>query len=375
MAGTYLVAAGGTGGHLFPAEALAHELGRRGHAVELVTDERAQRLRTKSAARRVHVVSSATFGSRSPSAVAATTARLGRGFLSALRIVRRTNPLAVIGFGGYPTLPPLFAARVLGRPTIVHEANAVAGRANRLLARFAQVATSFPDVKGFEDVRRPPVQTGLPVRPSVLEAAQRGYPAPDPDGDMRLLVFGGSQGARVFAERMTAACAAMPAGLRGRISITQQCRAEDLDDVRAAYADLGVTADLAIFFTDLPERIAAAHLVISRAGASTVAELATIGRPAILVPLPHALDQDQASNASALAGLGGGWRIDQADLTPERLASEIAALSLEPARLSRAAEAARQLARPDAAARLADLVEAVSQPRSAEKAVAGALLA
>lgn len=375
MGEVFLLAAGGTGGHLFPAEALAHELVARGHVVDLVTDARAGRIGGTFPGRAVHVVPSATIAGRDPLSLARTAFTLARGLARALPLVRRVKPRAVIGFGGYPTLPPLVAARLLGVPAVVHEANAVAGRANRLLARFAAVATSFPDVAGFARTGRSQVQTGLPVRPAVLEAARVPFPSRGPDGGMRLLVFGGSQGAHVFAGLVPAAFALLPEETRARIRLVQQCRAEDLDATRAALGRLAVEAELAPFFADLPRRIAGSHLVLARAGASTVAELAVIGRPAILVPLPHAVDQDQAHNASAFAAAGGGWRIDQSELTPERLAAELAALYAAPERLESAAAAARGLAAPDAASRLADLVERVAAGGARQSASGSAALA
>lgn len=361
MRGTILLAAGGTGGHLFPAEALAHELGRRGLDVELVTDERAEPYRATFPAREMHVVNSSSATTRmSPVAMAGAMTRLGAGFVQSAGIIRRIKPAAVVGFGGYPTLPPVIAARVLGRPAIVHEANAVLGRANRLLSRFAKVAVAFPNAQGLAGGAGTPVHTGMPVRPNVLAAAETPYVAPAADGTLRLLVFGGSQGARVFSEILPPAMAMLPEALRRRLSVVQQCRQEDLEAVRAGYAETGVAAELAPFFSDLPERIAAAHLVIGRSGASTVAELGTIGRPALLVPLPNALDQDQKANASAFAAAGGGWMVEQTDFTPERLAHEIETLAAAPQRLGEAANAAKAMAQPDAAARLADFVAAVA---------------
>ncbi|MGX1306634.1 UDP-N-acetylglucosamine--N-acetylmuramyl-(pentapeptide) pyrophosphoryl-undecaprenol N-acetylglucosamine transferase [Amorphus suaedae] len=361
MGATILLAAGGTGGHLFPAEALAHELGRRGFAVELVTDERAEPYRATFPAREMHVVSSSSATTRmSPAAMAGAMTRLGAGFMQSAGIIRRAKPAAVVGFGGYPTLPPILAARMLGRPAIVHEANAVLGRANRLLSRFAKVAVAFPNARGLASGADKPVHTGMPVRPNVIAAAATPYAIPDADGTFRLLVFGGSQGARVFSEILPPAMAQLPEDLRRRLSIVQQCRQEDLEAVRAAYAETGVAAELAPFFSDLPGRIAAAHLVIGRSGASTVAELGTIGRPALLVPLPNALDQDQRENAIAFAAAGGGWKIDQTEFTPDRLAQEIAALAAAPQRLAKAADAAKAMAQPDAAARLADFVASVA---------------
>jgi UDP-N-acetylglucosamine--N-acetylmuramyl-(pentapeptide) pyrophosphoryl-undecaprenol N-acetylglucosamine transferase len=356
-----LVAAGGTGGHLFPAEALAAALIRRGIAVHLVTDRRAARYGGGFADAAIHVVSSATLRGRNPVAVARTLAALGVGIWQASRLLGRLEPAAVIGFGGYPTIPPVLAAVWRGVPSLIHDANAVIGRANRFLApRVTAIATTFPDLFGDAPaLAAKATLTGNPVRPAVAAAAATPYPAAA--GLLRLLVFGGSQGARIMADIVPPAIAALPPDLRVRLSIVQQSRDEDVARVRAAYAEASVAAEVAPFFTDLPARMAASHLVVSRSGASTVAELAAIGRPAILVPLPHALDQDQFANAGVLERAGGAIRIVQDAFTPERLAGEIAALAAAPARLAAMAQAARGLGRLDAADRLADLVLAVAR--------------
>lgn len=362
--GAILIAAGGTGGHLFPAESLAHALTARGHAIELATDERADRYGHDFPARKVHLIAAATVNGRSPLALAGTALTLGRGTLQALPIVRRLKPAAAIGFGGYPTVPPLVAAKLSGVPILLHEQNAVMGLGNRLLARFATaIATGFPSPGGLGAHAAVAVHTGNPVRPPVVAAAAIPYDAPAADGRLRLLVFGGSQGARVFADLVPPAVAKLAPALRARLSIVQQTREEDLPRTRAAYAESNTDAELAPFFTDLPARMAHAHLVIARSGASTVAELAAIGRPAILVPLPHARDQDQAANAAVIAEAGGAWAFPQAELTPDRLAAELTTLLADPPRLTAAASAAKTVGRPDAVERLADLVEAVAARR------------
>ena len=326
-----LVAAGGTGGHLFPAEALAAALGKRGIAVHLVTDRRAVRYGGAIPDAATHVVASATLRARNPIAATRTAAMLGVGLVQAWALIGRLKPAAVIGFGGYPTIPPLLAAAWRGIPTLIHDANAVIGRANRLLApRVTAIATTFPDVFRAEPrLAAKATLTGNPVRPAVVAAAATPYPAVgDP---LRLLIFGGSQGARIMADIVPAAIGRLDSGLRARLAIVQQAREEDLGRVRVAYENLGVAAEVAPFFPDLPARMAASHLVVARAGASTVAELAAIGRPAILVPLPHALDQDQFANAGVLAGAGGAIRLVQQEFTPQRLAAELAALAAAPA--------------------------------------------
>lgn len=356
-----MLAAGGTGGHLFPAFALAEELGRRGYAVDLATDLRGDRYGTGFPARKVYPIHAATVAGRSPVALARTGMTLARGTRDAMGIIRATKPAAVVGFGGYPSFPPLVAAALLGVATALHEQNAVLGRANRMLARrVSAVATSFAQVKFAETVPTERVHlTGNPVRSVVLEAARLAYrPAAGADR-FRLLVFGGSQGARFFSDRLPEAVARLDPDERGRLSIVQQCREEDLARVADAYRRLGVEAHTATFFRELPTEMANAHLVIGRAGASTIAELTVIGRPSLLVPLPHALDNDQRANAAALAESGGAWSIDQNELSAERLAHELRGLMGDPGRLTAAAAAARSQGRPDAVARLADLVEAI----------------
>lgn len=349
-----LLCAGGTGGHLFPAEALAIELQKRGLTVDLATDHRAAHFEFPS--RAVHLIPSATLRGRDPFSLARTVALLALGTSTAWALLGRLRPAVVVGFGGYPTLPPLLAASWRGVPTVLHEQNGVMGRANRLLAkRVTRIATGFRTLKKTDEaVRQRLTFTGNPVRPQVLEAAQTPYAAPD--GELRLLVFGGSQGAHVMGEVVPPAVARLAPQLRARLRITQQARAEDLEAVKAAYAQAGVDAECAAFFADLPARMAVAHLVISRSGASTVAELAAIGRPAILVPLPHALDQDQFANAGLLAEAGGAVRLEQREFTPERLAVEIAGLAAAPARLTAMAAAAKSAGTLDAAERLADVV-------------------
>jgi len=356
-----LLAAGGTGGHLFPAQALADALLERGATVDLATDTRAAHF--KFPARAVHVIPSATLRGRGPLALARTAALLTLGTAKAWGLLGRLKPAVVVGFGGYPTVPPLFAATLRGIPTVLHEQNGVMGRANRLLApRVTTIATGFRTLARIDaSLKGKLTFTGNPVRGEVIAAAATPYAAPAPDGRLRLLVFGGSQGARVMAEIVPPAIERLAAELRARLSVVQQARAEDLDAVRATYARLGVEADCAPFFSDLPARMAAAHLVISRSGASTVAELSAVGRPAILVPLPHSLDQDQFVNAGVLQDAGGAIRLEQRDFTPERLAGEIVALAADQGRLVHMAQAAKAAGSVDAAERLADLVMATAR--------------
>jgi UDP-N-acetylglucosamine--N-acetylmuramyl-(pentapeptide) pyrophosphoryl-undecaprenol N-acetylglucosamine transferase len=357
-----LLAAGGTGGHLFPAEALGVELMKRGLRVRLATDSRALRYSGLFTRDMIEVVPSETVRSRNPLSLALTFVTLARGFAVALSLMRRLKPAAVVGFGGYPTLPPLLAASVLGIPGIIHDANAVLGRANRFLSgRVDAIATSLPGVLDRDpQLSSKTTAVGTPMRPAILAAAAVEYVAPDPAGPFRLLVTGGSQGARVMADIVPGAIERLEPSLWNRLVLTQQVREEDMARVRAVYDRLKISAELAPFFADLPAKLASHHLVVSRSGAGTVAELAAIGRPSILVPLPGSIDQDQFANAGVLAQAGGALRIPQAEFTSDRLASEISALAAEPAKLTEMARAARAVGRLDAAQRMADLVMKVA---------------
>ncbi|MDB5592741.1 undecaprenyldiphospho-muramoylpentapeptide beta-N-acetylglucosaminyltransferase [Enterovirga sp.] len=353
-----VLAAGGTGGHLFPAEALAVALNRLGMRVALATDGRVGEIARTFPAERVMQIPSATPSGGSLLAKGLAAIRLGQGVLRALPLLRADRPACVVGFGGYPTVPPVFAAAVLQIPTLIHEQNGVIGRANRfLLGRVSAVATGFASVSGIPDAMAAKrYHTGNPVRPAVIEAARIPYAAPEPGGLLRLAVFGGSQGARVMSEIVPAALSSLPAESRARLRLVQQARPEDAEAVRAAYLAAGIAAEIAPFFKDLPARIADAHLVIARSGASTVAELAAIGRPSVLVPLPGALDQDQAANARSLGESGAATVLPQTEFTAERLAAVIAAALADPAGLTRAAEAAKSAGVTDAAERLAAVV-------------------
>jgi UDP-N-acetylglucosamine--N-acetylmuramyl-(pentapeptide) pyrophosphoryl-undecaprenol N-acetylglucosamine transferase len=357
-----LLAAGGTGGHLFPAEALGVELIRRGLRVRLVTDSRALRYSGLFTRQTIDVVPSATVRSRAPWSLAHTGLMLAAGGAVSVNLMRRLKPAAVIGFGGYPTLPPVLAARLLGVPGIIHEANAVLGRANRFLSKHVSaIATSLPGVLDRDPALAGKTTTvGTPMRPAILAAAAINYVSPQSTGPFRLLVVGGSQGARVMADIVPGAIERLEPSLWNRLILTQQVREEDMSRVGAVYERLKIKAELAPFFSDLPARLASNDLVVSRSGAGTVAELAAIGRPSILVPLPGSIDQDQFANAGVLAQANGALRIAQADFTPDRLAAEISALAAEPARLAAMAAGARSVGRLDGAERLADLVMKVA---------------
>jgi len=357
-----LLAAGGTGGHLFPAEALGVELIRRGLRVRLLTDSRALRYSGLFSKDTIDVVPSATVRGRAPWSLAYTGAMLAAGTAVSYRLMRRLRPVAVVGFGGYPTVPPLLAARLAGIPGLIHEANAVLGRANRFLSsRVSAIATSLPGVLDRDGALAGKTTTvGTPMRPAVIAAAAVKFVLPEAAGPLRVLVVGGSQGARVMADIVPDAIERLEPSLWHRLVLTQQVREEDVTRVRSVYDRLKLNAELAPFFGDLPARLASNHLVISRSGAGTVAELAAIGRPSILVPLPGSIDQDQFANAGVLAQAGGALRIAQAEFTPDRLAAEVSALAAEPERLAAMAASARGVGRLDAAERLADLVMKVA---------------
>jgi UDP-N-acetylglucosamine--N-acetylmuramyl-(pentapeptide) pyrophosphoryl-undecaprenol N-acetylglucosamine transferase len=358
------LAAGGTGGHLFPAESLARVLKARGCRVELLSDDRVLDFAATFPADAIHQVRSGTVTGKGLVGKIMGALRLAQGVSQCRALLKRINPDAMVGFGGYPTVPPVRAASMLGIPTILHEQNAVMGRANRFLSKRAtRIATGFPIGGGTAHV-------GNPVRAAVIEAAAHALPAIHAGGPLHLLVFGGSQGARVMGEIVPPALELLSSGHRARLKLAQQVRAEDLDAVKARYAALHVEAECAPFFRDLPQRMAASHLVIGRAGASTVAELTVIGRGAILVPLPGSLDQDQAANARILADAGGAEVILQPGFTPEALADRLAAFLDAPATLIDMARNAREIGISDAAERLADLVLEVAGERKRAKALA-----
>ncbi|MFM9865181.1 MAG: undecaprenyldiphospho-muramoylpentapeptide beta-N-acetylglucosaminyltransferase [Micropepsaceae bacterium] len=358
MAGPVVIAAGGTGGHTFPAQALAQELAKRGRKVVLMTDDRGHNYAQAFPQADIVTVPSATFAGRGLVGKGLAFARLGQGAIAAYFALGRLKPSVVVGFGGYPALPTMFAAARRGLPAIIHEQNAVLGRVNRWLSpKVTKIAAAFPKLTHLDPVlQRLVTLTGNPVRPAVLAAAR---PYVKPDGAFNLLVFGGSQGARVFATLVPEAISKLPESLRKRINLTQQCRPEDLEAAKARYAAMGLTPTLAPFFSDMGERLAASQLVISRAGASTVTELCAVGRPSILIPYPFAMDDHQSVNAGQLAADGAAWTFKEAGLTAEILAARVTELAQNPVLLEAAAAKALSLGRSDAASRLADLVDEV----------------
>ncbi len=355
--GPVVLAAGGTGGHVFPAESLARVLMRRGHRLIFVTDRRGGAYSGALAdveTHRVHAggIAGAGFLGRVRGA-----AQLAVGVLQAGKVLAQARPSVVVGFGGYASIPAMIAATRSGRLAAIHEQNAVLGRANRLLApRVKRIATSFAEVRRIAANQRDKVvYTGMPVRDAVVEMRDRPFP-PMTD-KLHLLVVGGSQGAAILGEVLPKAIGGLSDDLKQRLVVTQQARPELLEQVQAAYAETGVQSEIAAFFDDLPARLSDAHLLVCRAGASTVAELTTAGRPAILVPYPHAVDDHQTANAHALDSAGGGWLIPQPGFTVEALTARLSELFNSPSALTAAAVCGARAGRPDAAERLADMVE------------------
>lgn len=358
----YVLAAGGTGGHMMPAHALAEELMARGHRVALVTDDRGARIPGLFDKAQVHILPAGRL-SGGPLGWLRAGRAIMTGRAMALRLYETFRPSAVIGFGGYPAFPALLAARKDGLPTLIHEQNAVLGRVNRLVAsRVDAIATAYETIQRLPSGAKDKVHlVGNPVRDEVLAIREQPFPALAEDGVFRLLVTGGSQGASILSDVVPEGLAMLPEHFRRRLQVTQQCREEDIERVRARYADLAIPADLATYMPDLPERLAWSHLVIARAGASTIAELTAAGRPAILVPLPSATDDHQTYNAREMAKAGGARMIAQGAFTPVELAKQMQKLALEPDSLANAAARARAVGRPDAARALADLVERLGQ--------------
>jgi UDP-N-acetylglucosamine--N-acetylmuramyl-(pentapeptide) pyrophosphoryl-undecaprenol N-acetylglucosamine transferase len=350
-----VLAAGGTGGHLFPAEALARALIRRGRPVALVTDKRGKEFpvdgvdtyRVRAGRLGGGLIGKARFA-----------LDLGRGIIEARSLLGRLRPAAVVGFGGYPSMPTMVAAASLRLPTLIHDQNAVLGRANKMLAtRVRAIATSFGTVSGVPAADQAKIErTGNPVRPAVVAVRDLPYQAPETTGPVRLLIIGGSQGARILSRVVPDALKALPADLKARLVVSQQVRPEDAEAVEAAYRDSGLNVETKRFFDDIPARLAAAHLVLARSGGSTTAELTVAGRPALLVPFAGAIADEQTANARVLVEQGAAWLLSEADFTAERVAGLLTRLLNDGAGLARAAAASRSLGEPAAAERLADLV-------------------
>jgi len=367
MSRHYVLAAGGTGGHMMPAHALAEELMLRGHRVALITDDRGARIPGLFDKAQVHILPAGRITGGPAGWLRAVRAIL-TGRAMALRLYETFKPSTVVGFGGYPALPALLAARRDRIPTAIHEQNAVLGRVNRLMAsKVDAIATAYDQIERLPGGARGRVEcVGNPVRDEVIALRDQPFPPLGEDGIFRLLVTGGSQGASVLSDVVPEALALLPEHFRRRLQVTQQCRTEDIEQVRGRYAAIGIPADLATYLPDLPDRLAWAHLVIARAGASTIAELTAAGRPAILVPLPSATDDHQTANAREMARAGGARMIAQDRFTPVELAKQMQKLALDPEALANAAARAKAIGKPDAARALADLVERIGRNPGAD---------
>ncbi len=351
------MAAGGTGGHMMPAYALGQELLDRGHHVALVSDGRGAKIPGKPDGLDLHILPAGRMGGIRN--LLASLRAILRGRAMASQLYKSYQPTAVIGFGGYPAMPSLLAAFKYGIPTIIHEQNAVLGRVNRLSARkVSAIATAYPKVQHLKSKYADKTYlVGNPVREEILQIRDAQYPAISEESILRILVTGGSQGAHILSNIVPDAMAMLPVNLRSRLQIIQQCRAEDIEAVRAKYAHNEIPAELATYMPDLPEKLSLSHLVIGRAGASTIAELTVAGRPAILIPLPSAMDNHQSYNVSEMVAVGGGRSIKQSQFTAKELAKQIQKMALKPETLKNAASKAKSCGRPDAVHDLADLVE------------------
>ena len=359
----FLLAAGGTGGHMLPAYALAAELIARGHRVALVSDDRGLKIPGAPAEMETHVLPAGR-ASGGPLGWLKGALAIRKGRRMAIELIDEFDPAVVVGFGGYPSLPSLLAAGATKRPRVLHEQNAVLGRVNRLMApRVDAVAVAYRNIQRYPAGHELKKHiTGNPVRDEIVAIRDDGFPPLPEDGIFRLLVVGGSLGATVLSEIVPAAIAMLPRALLDRLQVVQQCREADLETVRAKYAELGVAAECAPYIRDFPERLRWAHMVIARAGASTVAELACAGRPAIFVPYPHAMDDHQTYNVVDLVEAGGAISFPQPDFAPAEVAKHIQRMALEPGALEEAAERAASCGLPDATRDLADLVESFAAP-------------
>ncbi|MDF1748984.1 MAG: undecaprenyldiphospho-muramoylpentapeptide beta-N-acetylglucosaminyltransferase [Alphaproteobacteria bacterium] len=357
-----VMATGGTGGHVFPAQALAEELKKRGNRLALITDRRGDAYSGPLGELDAHTISAAGVSGKGLIARGMAAFQLLIGYFQARSLLLQMKPAVVVGFGGYPSVPTMLAASHLGICTAIHEQNAVLGRANRLLAsRVNRIALSFDETDGLRPKDQDKaLRTGNPVRPEIAALSGRPFAPPGPNDRLNILVVGGSQGAQILGEAVPAALTGLSQELRNRLSVEQQTRAEQLDAVKSTYQSAGIRADVRSFFDDMPERLARAHLMIGRAGASTMAEVATVGLPAILIPYAYAIDDHQAANAARLSDAGGGWAIPQMDVTAADLTRRLEQLLANPSVLSAAAQASARTGIPDATIRLANLVESLA---------------
>lgn len=354
----FVLAAGGTGGHIIPAYALGEELISRGHQVALITDERGAKIPGCPKKMSMHVLPAGRV-TKNPKSWLVGARAIWAGRKMARQLYSSFAPTAVMGFGGYPAFPALLGAFAEKIPTLVHEQNAVLGRVNRMTARKVNaIVTAYPDIQRLKPAHEEKVHLlGNPVREEVLDLRDQPYPPLEEDGIFRVLVTGGSQGASILSEIVPDGLARLPLNLRRRLQVTQQCRSEDIEAVRKSYSKHEIPAELATYLPDLPERLGWSHMFIGRAGASSVAELTAAGRPAILVPLPIATDDHQSYNVKEMVKAGGARTIKQPNFTPVELAKQIQAIALKPGALENAAKAAWTCGRPNAVSDIANLLE------------------
>jgi len=356
----FVLAAGGTGGHMVPAHALAAELKSRGHGVLLITDDRGARFPGLFKDVPVHILPAGRIGG-GPIGWLKALNSIVKGRAEAKRLYRDHRPDAVVGFGGYPAFPSLLAASSMKIPTVLHEQNAVLGRVNRLLAGEAEaIGTAYDKVERLKSRNQAKaVLVGNPVREEIARLGELPFPPFDEIAPLKILITGGSQGATVLGEVVPEGLALLQPSLRRRLQIVQQCRPDDIERIRKRYAELGIPAELLTYIEDMPDKLADAHLVIGRAGASTIAELTAAGRPAILIPFAAATDDHQTANAREMTKAGGARTIQQSGFTPSVLARQIEAMAADPIALNNAAARALSVGRPHAARDLADLVERI----------------
>ena len=358
---TILLTAGGTGGHMFPAEALAKDLVSRGFSVELITESRGNRYSSNFSNVKIHVISAATLSGGIIGKVKSVLSMI-KGYFQASKIIKEINPSVVVGFGGYPSVPAVYAAQRKKIPTIIHEQNAILGKANEFLAPKAdRIALSLPNIGGLAEIDKVrTVITGNPVRSEFSQLYSKPYPVIDDNSALKIFVTGGSQGASVFGEIVPKAVEKLDTQYKNRIEIVQQCREDDISSIKSIYETLGIKFRLETFFLDVSEQMKQSHLIIARSGAGTVSEVTTAGRPAIYVPYPHHPDQQQKINAESVANIGGAWVMLENGFTAESLRDRLEIFLQNPEMLFRAAESARACGKPDAARRLGNLVTAIS---------------
>ena len=354
-----LLAAGGSGGHLFPAMALAKQLMKEGCDVRILTDHRGARFKGEDTPYPIDIINSATLGGGLIGKIK-TIFHLGLGVLQSAKIIKKFKPDVVVGFGGYPAFPPLLAAQKMNVPTILHEANAILGKANQMLAKGAtKLALSLPATKGMDVLQDKCVVTGLPIRDEIIAAQNTPYPKLDDKSDLNIFIMGGSQGASIFSDVLPDAISMLPEHIQARLNIVQHCREEDLQRTEEAYKKTKATATLKTFFDDVPDQLKACHLFIGRSGASSVSEVAIVGRPAIFVPMNHA-DMQQKVNADVVADVGGGWVMLQDGFTAKALSTRLETLIVQPDTFKTAATKSASVGQPNATKNLAKLVKSLA---------------